>query len=96
MSLPKHSQSGLTPTAQFTWGWITGTIYFNKRETALIAAFGGMAGYLAALIGPWGVLVGSHIGSITAVASLASSSGRCLKIKVPAITPGIYSGGYCR
>ena len=91
----RHGFSGVTPDVKFTWGWITGTVYFNRRETKLIAAYGGAAGYLASLLGPWGVLVGSHIGAITAVASYASSTGRCLKIKVPAITPGVYSGGYC-
>ncbi|MEU7649860.1 hypothetical protein [Streptomyces huasconensis] len=81
---------------KFTWGWVTGTVYFNKSETRKIANNGYMAATLIAL-GPWG-WVGPSAATVsywTWMANKAKNSRQCLKIK-STLKADKYKGGYCR
>ncbi|CAN5478396.1 hypothetical protein BH10ACT8_BH10ACT8_00650 [soil metagenome] len=95
----------VTADPHYTWGWVTGTVYYNKHETMVANNLWYVAGPLCTGVGAWfvpaGVYCGVIAGSITAVAHVATSEGRCLKIKavpgnVALLQPGIYSGGDCR
>jgi hypothetical protein len=95
----------------YTWGWVTGTIYFNRRETAnlrnrfavIAAAWAVVGGFgaippampYAAAFATW---MSAQSGAIASVASNAYGDGRCMKLKIygPAGVPQTYSGGYCR
>lgn len=84
---------------KFTWGIVTGTVYFKKSETSKIAN----AGAGAAMVGwalPAGLnaYVSMHAAAITKVAMRAKANKRCIKIKIAGgiFVPGDYSGGYCK
>ncbi|MEU4116433.1 hypothetical protein AB0F71_18285 [Kitasatospora sp. NPDC028055] len=80
-----------------TWGIVTGTIYFDRGETRGIALGGGLgATAIAAIPGGITTVVGITMAAITARAAAAYDRGRCLKIKLPAVYPDHYAGGYCR
>lgn len=84
----------------YTWGIISGTVYFNKSETRKIALGGGLAATIIASI-PAGftTAAGITVAAITTMANIAQSHKKCLKIKSYG-KPGEYSGkqgdGYCR
>jgi len=91
---------------KWTTGWVTGTLYFNKRETSNIAtgsatAIGGVCATSAALGGP--TLVGACLigaGQAVYTATAAKNAGRCLKLKMALVGPVYlgaytYTGGYC-
>lgn len=89
----------------YTWGIISGTVYFNKNETKVLALGGTVVGWLphpAAIVGGR---------SLMGIAGYAAATGQCIKFKVnpslAALSPaaavagsGTYSGsagdGYCR
>ncbi|MER5642511.1 hypothetical protein ABT095_36930 [Kitasatospora sp. NPDC002227] len=89
---------------KMTWGWVTGTLYFNRAETQK-ATFG--AGAIASIIGSiplpdWvKVAMGGYMTGIIYQANVAYSGGNCLKLKlVPPsmILPQVYSNSdnsYC-
>ena len=81
---------------QITWGWITGTIYFNKAETKMAAAFGLYAAFWAQLVPGWGLALRAYAATLTLAARLAQARNECLKVKLPVPIPGSYAGGYCR
>jgi len=97
----------ITPNAQtafpvvadphYTWGWISGTVYFNKKETAHAAANAGFIAVLFAAAPPpfdaYGIL---NAANISRVAWNATSDHKCVKIKVPTFLAYEYSGGYCK
>lgn len=90
------------------WGWVTGTMYFNKTETKVAATVAGFQTFLDVV---YLFLIGTGIGSIAAAiiyvseasiaytAASAWASGRCLYIRgglqLPPVTWDTYSGGYC-
>jgi hypothetical protein len=85
-----------------TW---TCTVYFNKRETADIAAATSGATFVCGAIalagGVGGVVCAGALASFIIQANRAKNRDMCLKIKVlraPAagFWPDIYSGGHCR
>ncbi|MFD2091314.1 hypothetical protein [Blastococcus deserti] len=92
---------------RWTWGWTTGTVYFNKYETQ------GVAGGAISLVGvfsfappPFNVVALWYTGNIIGWASSAMWQRKCLKVQygftwswkgaTPGVTPGHYTGGYCR
>jgi hypothetical protein len=87
----------LVSDPKWTWGWVSGTVYFNKSETtkmAYNAAFvAGMASFLPV---PWNALAVAYASNIARVAGLSSAVHKCVKIKYPPFTPSTYSGGYCK
>ncbi|WP_162793307.1 hypothetical protein [Streptomyces globosus] len=89
----------------YTWGIISGTVYFNKNETKVLALGGTVVSWLPHPA----TVVGGR--SLAGVAGYAVATDQCVKFKVnPALAPltpaaalagsGIYSGsagdGYCR
>src|SRR5579875_1375350 len=92
----------LTPTypvtadPKITWGIITGTIYFNKEETAFIAAGSSFVFALAKdLPSPWNFVLMAVAGFVGARAAAALSVGKCLAIKSDLYVYD-YRGSYCK
>jgi hypothetical protein len=80
----------------YTWGWVSGTVYFNKTETweaylDINFLFG------VATLAPWpfNVVIAFYVGAANRMASQAVHDGQCLKIKSNGRAYE-YSGGYCR
>ncbi|MFE5539422.1 hypothetical protein ACFQ78_27230 [Streptomyces sp. NPDC056519] len=83
---------------KFTWGIVTGTAYLNKSETNSVTTYGGLATFAASYLPPpFNVVAGLDMVTIIANANSAKNSGECVKLKlmVPLVVSGIYSGGYC-
>ncbi|WP_299954699.1 hypothetical protein [uncultured Modestobacter sp.] len=84
----------------YTWGIITGTVYFNKSETQKVAASSAfIAGMGAFAPPPFNVLFVASAGSISLAAAWAIADGKCIAVKSNYTFPA-YSGsqgdGYCR
>lgn len=95
---------------KFTWGWVTGTAYFNKAETKTIASAGWGAASLTSVCALVGAAFGGPVGAaamgaacfvysatIVYTAGVANNSrpSKCLKIKViPAIPTILQPGTY--
>ena len=80
---------------RYTWGWVTGTVYFDKWETMMLCT-----GTLTTL--RWLVTLPFWIPVVLAVASVivayscaARLLDKCVKVKSTGVV-SIYSGGYCR
>jgi hypothetical protein len=84
----------VTADPHYTWGWVTGTIYFNKHETAIFAVAATAASFIASLAGPWSVLLRGYVTYLQVAAGKAIADHKCLKVK-STLTAGEYSGGYC-
>ncbi|MEE1788636.1 hypothetical protein PUR71_37900 [Streptomyces sp. SP17BM10] len=83
----------------YTWGWITGTVYFNRNETSHMASDAGFTAAMFAFAPPPFNLIGAMVaGNISRVAWNANSDHKCVKVKslVPVFPASEYSGGYCR
>ncbi|MDF3297513.1 hypothetical protein [Streptomyces tropicalis] len=82
---------------KWTWGIISGTVYFNKKETAHVASNAGFVAVLFAAAPPpfdaYGIL---NAANISRVAWNADSDHKCVEVKVPTFLPYEYSGGYCK
>ncbi|GAQ58065.1 hypothetical protein [Streptomyces acidiscabies] len=82
---------------KWTWGIISGTVYFNKKETSHLAANAGFVGVLfAAAPPPFDVYGVVNAANISRVAWNADSDGECVEVKVPTFLPYEYKGGYCK
>jgi hypothetical protein len=85
---------------EVTWGIITGTIYFNKKGTALAKDLSGLATIAAQAAPGVDVLVAAAFGIATLCAQEAQDVDECLAIRF-GLTPGFtpvpysYSGGFC-
>ncbi|MFE3557291.1 hypothetical protein ACFXKW_20850 [Streptomyces sp. NPDC059193] len=81
---------------KWTWGIVSGTVYFDKAETRHMS---GNAAFVAAAFAfappPFDVYGVLNAANIARVASNASSDGKCIKVKVPTFWPDSYTGGYC-
>jgi hypothetical protein len=85
----------VTADPKITWGWITGTVYFNKSETRKLAAVNTAASVLAAALpAPFKVAV-IPLGALAVRAQWALADNKCIKIKLPALRFDSYRGGYC-
>jgi hypothetical protein len=82
---------------KWTWGIVSGTVYFNKKETSHLAANAGFVAVVFAAAPPpfdvYGVL---NAANISRVAWNASSDGKCVEVKVPTFIPYEYKGGHCK
>lgn len=95
-----NAQFPVTADPHYTWGIISGTIYFNKRETATIGWSGSMAGLVTKVIASEATaLLG---GIVASMATYATITRQCIKLKITPIGniagPGslsLYKGGYC-
>ena len=92
------------PDMKFTWGWITGTVYFNRAETRTLRTATAAAAAAASICGAFGAQTFGLVcaasttlqGQWSYVANGAYASRKCVKIKVPTMWASTYSGGYCR
>lgn len=87
----------VTADPKFTWGWLTGTIYFNRSETADICIIGFVifADLLLAAAVIWHLIPAAlQAGIVVAKACAANLLNKCLKVKSTGRL-GIYSGDYC-
>lgn len=76
----------------FTWGYISGTAYFDRQETLTVASFG-LAVVLAGLILPDPITLLAAVAASEATiwaASAVPQSGVCLKLRY-GFTPGWFS-----
>jgi hypothetical protein len=86
----------------YTWGWISGTVYFNRSETARIARSSSAVGLGGLASFPWGTMFTLFYYVIRSQASTAYSLGGCYKISSAfrgSTMPWdkfTYFGGYCR
>ncbi len=82
---------------KWTWGWITGTVYFNKHDTGHVATNAAFVAVLFAAAPPpfdaYGIL---NSANISRVAGNAQTDNKCVEIKIPTFIPSEYSGGYCK
>lgn len=88
--------------AKLTTGWVTGTVYFSKGETAAITEGGpGVIAVCGTFVpGPYKAVCLTAV-AWTIQANRARNRGMCLKVKFVLVSPGthwpdIYRGGYCR
>lgn len=82
-----------------TWGIVTGTAYFNKKETKAIANNGALSGVVSGFLPPGlNIYWGAHAAVITTTALKAKNAKKCIKVKFAAgiFIPGQYSGGNCK
>lgn len=77
------------------WGWVTGTIYFDKRETQLATSTAFLSFAAAFLPPPFNFLIGGELAWISTTAGIARSQGGCLMIKSHG-APLVYFGKWCR
>jgi hypothetical protein len=75
----------------YTWGTVTGTVYFDRVDTGAMAYAAGATALGAALVEPFGAVVAAKAAQIAVVAGAANLAGRCLKIKSNGRI-GIYCG----
>ena len=92
---PNTAQYPITADPKYTWGLVTGTVYFNKAETRHVAYGGGVGSVLP---NPYTQAVGAPS---FAWAGLAIELNKCIKLKVTPLlatigAPMFYSGGYCK
>lgn len=80
---------------KFTWGWVTGTVYFNRQETGWLCASGRAALGWMAISGFWHPLLLTAVFIYSAYICLAVSLQKCVKVKSTGSVRH-YSGGYCR
>jgi hypothetical protein len=83
---------------QFTWGWVTGTVYFTRSETRRATTVSGILSIAATLCagslvtGPAATAfctgVFAHSGIVAFYANDVYGSGKCLKLKLPTFEPG--------
>jgi hypothetical protein len=84
----------------YTWGWVTGTVYFNKSETQKIAASAAFVAALGAFAPPpFDVILVASAGSISLEAAWALADGNCVDVKSTGSISeygGSSGDGYCR
>jgi hypothetical protein len=87
--------------AKFTRGYVTGTVYFSKGETAAITEGGPAATFTCgvAVPGPYKAACGGVV-AWAVQANRAKNRDMCLKVKFALVPPNpswpdIYGGNYC-
>jgi hypothetical protein len=89
---------------RYTWGYVSGTVYYNRSETrnmktasaAATAAAGICAFFGAETAGAACVLSAAVYGQWLYVAGNAYGDGKCLKIKAPPFWGSAYKNSYCK
>lgn len=95
---------GSADAAKYTWGWVTGTVYYNRLETRklktvsflVLAAAGICAFFGSYTLGAACVIAGAVLAQWQYVAGNAYGNGGCVKIRVPYFWAYRYTGGYCK
>jgi len=93
---PTTATYPITADPKITWGIITGTIYFNKAETAQVAATAGFVASLARYLpSPWNTVLDLFANYYSFMAAYVLTLGECLAIKSTTYAYG-YRGSYCQ
>jgi hypothetical protein len=97
----RGAQAESAHAAMVTKGWVTGTVYFNKKETRTISEFQLATMACVAAVPAWAKPVCLYAVVWTTQAKRARDRGMCLKVKFLLGSPvdhwpDIYGGGYCR
>lgn len=88
----------VTADPHFTWGIVTGHVYFNRQETRILAVGGGVVSWLPTPVTVWGGR------GLAAWAGTAAATNQCVFVKVGGSAPvagipieqiGYYNDGYC-
>jgi hypothetical protein len=80
---------------KFTWGIISGTVYFNLHETAVLALSTVPLGLIAPVLPPPFDFILLYSATVIGVtAGLAGVVGDCVYVKSYGVV-GQYSGGFC-
>ncbi len=85
-----------------TWGWVSGTIYFNKKETKKMKSISEMPAVVAAglaVLGAGSIVikwVAFNAATIAWHAKQAYDYKRCVKLKWPIGYPGLIPGQYSK
>ena len=85
---------------EFDWGWVTGTIYFNRAETGLIcfSAYTALTNMMAVApvwaVSVIGTLIAAMLLVVTIYACSVTALGKCVKIKTT-LTMSTHSGDRC-
>ena len=103
-SIAHSSNYPVVADPHYTWGWVTGTVYYGRSETRSMKTLsyaGVVAGGLCAVFGPETlgaacVISGAFYAQWNYVAGNAYGDGKCVKIKVPTFWASAYSGGDCK
>ena len=79
---------------KYTWGWITGTVYFNKSETKKLCSATKSIIYTLIKKRFWVPIILAVATTLFAVTCLAKHLGKCIKVKSSGLVQ-YYTGGYC-
>ncbi|MFJ9461608.1 hypothetical protein ACIRST_41875 [Kitasatospora sp. NPDC101447] len=92
----KNTAYPVVADPKWTWGWVTGTVYFDKNETGHVAADSAfLAAVFVAAPPPFNVYGVLNAANISRVAWNAQNDNQCVEVKIPLFTAYEYSGGYC-
>ncbi|MFI9269779.1 hypothetical protein ACIGXM_03520 [Kitasatospora sp. NPDC052896] len=92
----KNTAYPVVADPKWTWGYISGTVYFNKHDTGHVAADSAfVAVAFAAAPPPFDVYGILNSANISRVAWNAQNDNKCVEVKVPTFQAYEYSGGYC-
>ena len=102
-----HGQGVVYPVVadpKFTQTWWNKTLYFNKTESAVVAAGAGSAAWIANYFGLPGKVISGAFGGYASAFTVYTAAGKCGKlvwyVGYPAPVPQPYwgneAGGYCK
>ena len=78
----------------FTWGWVTGTVYFNKLETRMICTNTAQSLAWLGITGFWYPILVALGWYLTIYSCIAGITDRCIKVKSYG-SVFIYAGTHC-
>ena len=101
---PSSVPAPQAPAAHYTWGYGTGTVYYNRQATrdmktqaAAETAAAGICVFLGGeTLGAACVISGAVMFQWQYVAGNAYGDGKCLKIKLPTFWASEYTNSYCK
>jgi hypothetical protein len=90
----------VTADPHYTWGIVTGTVYFNRSETQRIGSLGSVTGLVGTfLTPPFDVIVVTYGAALSLSASADYNNGHCVSINSVGVIReywGDDGDGYCR
>lgn len=79
---------------RFTWGWVTGTVYFDKWETVTLCSASQNTLYTLAILPFWWPIILAVAATLFVISCTARLLDKCVKVKSTLVVSH-YSGGYC-
>jgi hypothetical protein len=83
----------------YTWGWVTGTVYFNKSETKKFAVISTGLAFLSSFSGVWAPILRTYFTILAAEAGWAVAENKCVELKSTGQVSrysGSQGSGYCK